>query len=231
MIRDIEIPTSKPKLKLLDAAQKLVGARGFDAVSVRDVTDLAKANVAAVNYHFGSREGMMALVMVRCLAPVQKERLDRLTVLEKKWGSKGVPVEELMEAFLRPLFVQAGPSSVKNQPVLARILALAPDSLPDALQESMAELWQRYLKALGRCLSGLTRQDLAWRLQAVSGAAIGLLSGEESVQRWSGVGMEPESPELLGARAVRMAIAAMREGETRDESGEPRKGPQATFDF
>ena len=63
-MRSFEIPTSKAKLKLLDSAEGLVANRGFDAVSVRDVTQLAKANVAAVNYHFGSREGMMSLMMV-----------------------------------------------------------------------------------------------------------------------------------------------------------------------
>lgn len=230
-MRELEIPTSKPKLRLLDAAQAQVAAKGFDAVSVRDVTEKAKANVAAVNYHFGSREGMMSLVMSRCLVPVQKERIDRLSVLERKWGSKGVPLEELLEAYLRPLFVQSGSDGREIQSVLARILALPVDSLPMALQESMADLWQRYLKALGKSLPGVPRQDLAWRLHLVTSAAIGMLTGAEPVQRWSGVGVDPENADQLGARLLRFALAAMREGlVSSTESGAP-KGPQATFDF
>lgn len=230
-MREFEIPTSKPKLRLLDAAQAQVAAKGFDAVSVRDVTEKAKANVAAVNYHFGSREGLMALVMARCLVPVQKERLDRLTVLEKKCGAKGAPVEEVLEAFLRPLFVIGGRSGVEIQALLARILGLLPDQLPPLLQESMAELWQRYLKALGKSLPEFSRQELAWKLHGVSAAAIGMLAGDEPVQRWAGVGIDPEIPEQRGTRLLRWAIALMREGSDAGDQPAQRKGPQATFDF
>ena len=55
-MRDMTIPESGTKRKLLDAAELLFAERGFEAVSVRDITQLAKTNVAAVNYHFGSRD-------------------------------------------------------------------------------------------------------------------------------------------------------------------------------
>lgn len=231
-MRELEIPTSKPKRSLLDAAQAEVAAKGFDAVSVRDVTERAKANVAAVNYHFGSREGMMGLVMIRCLAPVQQERLDRLTVLERKWGSKGVPLEELLDAFLRPLLVEGPDSSTAAvQRVLARVLSLPPESLPVALQESMVELWRRYLKALGKSLPDCSLQELGWRLHGVTSLAIGTLAGDEPVRHWSGVGLNPETSEQKGSRLVRWAIALMREGLASPEEEKRAKGPQATFDF
>ena len=142
-MRSFEIPTSKAKLKLLDSAEGLVAERGFDAVSVRDVTQLAKANVAAVNYHFGSREGMMSLMMVRRMGPVHQQQLKNLNILEKKRGSKSVPLEEIIEAWLGPLFVQATKNESKDEVLrhsLARILPLAVSELPDPLQESGAEI-------------------------------------------------------------------------------------------
>ena len=66
------------KQRLIEAAEALFADEGFDRVSVRDITTKAAANVAAVNYHFGSREGLVAVVMARYINPVSEERLARL---------------------------------------------------------------------------------------------------------------------------------------------------------
>ena len=77
------VPTGGPKLRLVEAAEKLFAENGFEAVSVRDITKEAGANVAAVNYHFGSRDGLVVAVMSRYLTPVNQERLTRLEKAEK----------------------------------------------------------------------------------------------------------------------------------------------------
>ena len=59
---------------MLDAAERLVAAKGFDSVSIRDITGAVKANVAAVNYHFGSRESLLDLVITHVLEPLCAER-------------------------------------------------------------------------------------------------------------------------------------------------------------
>ncbi|MEO8616967.1 MAG: helix-turn-helix domain-containing protein, partial [Luteolibacter sp.] len=64
-MRELTIPESGPKRTLLNAAEQLFATKGFESVSVRDVTQSVKMNVAAVNYHFGSREQMLSLVILR----------------------------------------------------------------------------------------------------------------------------------------------------------------------
>ena len=81
-MRDFTIPESGAKRKLLDAAELLFAEKGFEAVSVRDITQLAKTNIAAVNYHFGSRDHLLTLVMMRYMTPVTEERLVRLDFVE-----------------------------------------------------------------------------------------------------------------------------------------------------
>ena len=54
---------SKPQERLLDAAEALFAERGFEAVSLRDITLEAGANVAAVNYHFGGKENLIGAVL------------------------------------------------------------------------------------------------------------------------------------------------------------------------
>ena len=234
-MRAFEIPTSKAKLKLLDAAELQVSEKGFDAVSVRDVTQLAKANVAAVNYHFGSREGMMGLMMARRMGPVHQNQLQNLDLLEKKRGSKAVPLEELLEAWFSPLFLEISKNENRDQMLrlsVARILSLPVLALPDPLQNSGAELWKRYLKAFGKCLKDISAEELAWRLHLLNGAATQSLMGADSTRIWTGIGKAAATAEQRLSRLLRLAAPLMREGGMRqEEQVAPAKPPQGTFDF
>ena len=69
-MRDLTLPPSESKQRLLDAAEHLFADCGFETVSVRDITQHVKANVAAINYHFGTRDGLIALVVTRYLTPL-----------------------------------------------------------------------------------------------------------------------------------------------------------------
>ncbi len=233
VMRDLNQPQTKSKLKLLEAAERLIAERGFEGVSVRDVTQAAKANVAAVNYHFGSREGMMGLVMTRVLGPIQQERSARLEVLEKKWGSKAMPLEELVDAMLRPLMVLAKRSEWTDErqgALVGRVLSLPVEQLPEALEESLKEFTGRVLKAMAKCIPHLDKEDLAWRLHFVMGAVVQVLVAPGSLQRLTqGVSGAPGS-ELLLARLMHFAVAGLREGQ-KEESPARKKGPQAMFDF
>lgn len=235
-MRSYTIPTSKAKLKLLDSVELLVSQKGFDAVSVRDVTQLAKANVASVNYHFGSRDGMMALMISRRMSPIHEEQLKGLNLLEKKRGNKSLPLEELLNALLGPLFMKEHPKSGSKPEVMrqcvARILALSVDALPQPLQESGSLVWSNYLKALGKCLKELGREELVWRLHMVTGTAMQTLVGTDPIEAW--VGKMPGDQELESrfSRLLRLASAMMRAGGMIGSQIEDKpKGPQGTFDF
>lgn len=232
-MREISNKPSKAKIKLLSAAERLIAEKGFDGVSVRDVTQLAKANVAAVNYHFGSREGMMGLVMVRYLVAVNEERLTRLGVLEKKWGSKGVPVEELVEAYLRPTTGVATRGEVYERwqcRLVGRILALDPGAYPEPVLASLKEVMARYVKAFGKTLSAVPKQEMWWRLHFVTGGMVHLLVQDGAIDVLSdGVCGHSEIEQGL-SRYMYFAVDALREGGPIQEP-KVKAGPQATFNF
>lgn len=233
-MRPIEIPTSKIKIKLLDAAEFQVAMRGFDSVSVRDITQLAKANVAAVNYHFGSREGMMKLLVARRLGPIYQKQLQNLNQLEKKRGSKAVPLEELLEAWVGPLFIEVSKENRKDEVLrhsVARMLTLPVNGLSDSLQDCGRELWKRYLSALGKCLKDVSIEELAWRLHILNGLAGQFLMGAESIEAWTGLGSGSALVEKRLSRLLRLAAPMMREGGIKGDDKEGTKGPQGIFDF
>jgi AcrR family transcriptional regulator len=231
-MREIKFPQSESKLRLLEAAEQLFAERGFEAVSVRDVTKLAKANVAAVNYHFGSREEMVALVVSRYIIPVNEERLARLDALERKWSGKAVPLEEIIDAFVRPVVGLVRKSELSQSlfgKLVGRIFAMHGAGVPQAVEEQMKTLIDRFIRALGKALPTVSQEELVWRMHFLVGSIIHMLVNQDMLQRLSGGASGNPTMEVTVGRFIRFAAAGLREGV--ELEAEAKKGPQATFDF
>lgn len=232
-MRDLTISRSDAKRRLLDAAEPLFAERGFDAVSVRDVTQLAKANVAAVNYHFGSRDGLIALVVSRHLTPIHEERIARLDGLEKKFPGKVVPLEELLDAYARPLIGVMRKTELTERlfgKLLGRIFSLQTDELPALMADQTKISIDRFNKALGRTLTGLTQDELAWRFHFAIGGLIQLLLQDEVSLRQPTAVVAGATIEHKLGRWIRFAAAGLRDG-LEQPAAQAKRGPQATFDF
>src|SRR5689334_3238455 len=91
------------KEKLLDAAEALFMVHGFEATSLRLITAAADVNLAAVNYHFGSKEELFEAVLTRRLDPMNEQRIELLTRLE----AKAAPAPLSCDRILLALFVPA----------------------------------------------------------------------------------------------------------------------------
>ena len=231
-MREIKFPQSDAKRRLLEAAEQLFADNGFEAVSVRDVTKAAEANVASVNYHFGSREGLITTVITRYMLPVNEERLARLETLEKRWAGKAAPLEEIIEAFARPLVGMVRKSELSERlfcRLLARIFMLQHEALPPAIEEQMKVLSDRLIRLLGKALPELGTEELAWRMHFVGGAMIHALLNQEVLHRLTNGASGAPTMEAVLSRFIRFAAAGLRDGV---EFGEPApQGPQATFNF
>lgn len=226
------IPTEGAKLKLVEAAECLFAERGFEAVSVRDITRAAGTNVAAVNYHFGSRDGLVAVVMARYILPVMDERLARLDQAERDRAGKALPVEEILEALVRPLVTQVRRSDHSEKlfcKLLGRLFSLHDQAMPPELEARFSQIMTRFMRAVGKSLPTLDPETVAWRLHFVSGGMIHLLSHVDKLQRFSHGQSGAPSFEKTLTRFIRFAAAGMREGVA--EEDDLGKGPQAVFDF
>src|SRR5881628_1017735 len=92
---------SDTRSRILDVAEELFGERGLDRVSIRDITRKAKVNLAAINYHFGSKEDLIAAIFEREFVPVNEARLAALDAVQRA-GKKDPKLEAILEAFIRP---------------------------------------------------------------------------------------------------------------------------------
>lgn len=214
-MREMTIPESGSKRKLLDAAELLFAEKGFEAVSVRDITQLAKANVAAVNYHFGSRDNLLALVMMRYMTPVTGERIERLDTLENDSAGKPVPLEELIDALVRPLVGQVKKSDLAERlfyKLTGRICAEQGNGLPLQIEDQFRQVGDRFSRAIAKSLPSVPVEELAWRVHFLIGGMIHMLTHQELLLRVTGGASGAPTMEVTLARFIRFAAAGLREG-------------------
>lgn len=192
--------TPETKDRILDVAERLFGEEGLDRVSIRDVTERAEVNVAAINYHFGSKEELIAAVFARRLGPLNSARLQMLAEMEDEAGDKGLPVEKIMEAFILPAVAccnrtahagtaHAGSSHAGGAAfakLLGRCLAETRPEVESLLREQFAPMATRFEKALMKALPQMSRSDVYWRLKFTFGALHHwLLTREKFVPAWA----------------------------------------------
>ncbi len=231
-MRETTLPESGSKRNLFDAAQQLIAEKGFEAVSVRHITHLAKTNVAAVNYHFGSRDALLRMVMMRYLVPINEERLVRLETIERKSSGKAAPLEEVIDAFVRPLVTQARKSELSERlfyKLIGRIFAEYGDGMPKEIEDHLRQIVERFTRSFAKALPTVAMEDLVWRIHYLVGGLIHLLTHQDVIQRLPNGAAGAPTMEATLSRFIRFAVAGLREG---TEPAEPApKGPQATFDF
>ena len=109
------------KDRILDAAERLFARDGFEATSLRAITAEARANLAAVNYHFQSKEALVQAVIGRRMGPVNQQRLSLLDAYEAEAGGDAVPLEKILDAFLRPVIEIAGGHAKEFVPLVGRL--------------------------------------------------------------------------------------------------------------
>ena len=227
------VPAEGAKLRLVTAAEELFARRGFEAVSVRDITKGAEMNIASVNYHFGSRDGLVAAVMTRHLTPVFEESIVLLERVERSGGPDRVLLEGLLDGWVRPVVNQVRRSSLPEPlacQLLGRMLGEQSLAMPQAVAGLAKQAFARGLHLLAKALPDEAPDDLAWRLHFLTGALSRALAGEESLQRDTQGGCGKMNLDEMVSRLTRFALAGLGEGR-REELPEEPPDSQATFNF
>ena len=144
------------KEKILDTAETLFGMNGFDSVSLREITTGAGVNLAAVNYHFHSKDALIDAVIARRIEPVNRYRMEMLDA-----AGPSPTVEQLLDAFLRPVFEIKLHSMA---PLMGRVLS-NPDMFVDRLfNVHLAPVAARFSAAFSIAMPELPMVDILWRM-------------------------------------------------------------------
>lgn len=162
------------KQRILSAGEHLFARDGYHPTSLRSITTEAKVNLAAVNYHFGSKESLLEAVIERRLGPLNKIRLGQLEALLETSGLAGASptCRDVLRTFIEPTLRMRlhGSDSVDFVALIGRILAEPRGLAMTIFMHHMEPLMNRLFDALAISLPALSRQTLFWRVHFALGS-------------------------------------------------------------
>jgi AcrR family transcriptional regulator len=155
--------------RILDLAEDMFSISGTDKVSLRAVTAAAGVNVAAIHYHFGSKDELLRAIFIRRLSGTLEEQTARLASFVPS-GKTGNDVRRLMEAFIAPTTdIDCAENNYRFSRLLGQ-LSVHDENLPsDMFHYVQKEVTDAYTAVLAKILPELSPSDIAWRLEFVIG--------------------------------------------------------------
>ncbi len=200
--------------RILDAAETLFVEHGLEVTSMRMITTQAGANLAAVNYHFGSKDKLIQEVFKRRLVALNEQRLKELDEVERKAAVSGKPVRasQVLDAYFGPALALASDTEHGGHTFMRLLGRTYTD--PNAfvrqfLAEEYAETLNRFLDALYAALPGVPRDEILWRFHFMMGATSYAIAGTDALKLFAG-GFEDEDPRLLLPRLMSFLLGGLR---------------------
>jgi len=166
------------KARILDSAEKLFAMNGFKPTSLRDITAEAQVNLAAVNYHFQSKDSLIDAVIARRMEPIGRRRLQMLDA-----AGPDATLEQILTAFLAPVFEYKVESVV---PLMGRVMSEPDLFLERVYRKHLQPMARRFQEQLAKALPDVPAAERLWRLYFTAGIMTHVLT-------WSGV-----LPEMSG---------------------------------
>ena len=206
--------SSATQSRILDAAEALFMEHGFEATSLRQITSVAGVNLAAVNYHFGSKDDLFEAVLTRRLDPMNQERMALLTRFEQDAHPKALSPEKILAAMFIPALRLARDPERGGKDFLRLLGRAYADPAPfirQFLAEQYAVMIGRFKAAFGRALPHLPKKELSWRLHFVMGALSYTLAGTDALKLIAALNpREANNDEMLLRRLAPFLIAGLK---------------------
>ncbi|BCL75503.1 hypothetical protein JHS3_12390 [Jeongeupia sp. HS-3] len=197
--------------RILDAAEKLFVEHGFHATSMRLITQAAGVNIAAVNYYFGSKDGLFKAVFERRAEPFSQLMLAHLDDAER--ASEVPSALQIVHSFINAA-LQMGSEPDKGGQLFVKLLARTFVEPHPALKESMprryGEMSRRYIAALGRAMPHLSELELHWRFHFLSSAIFNAFAGNNVLRLFMTQPIvNARDPELIARMLLPFVVAGL----------------------
>lgn len=171
--------------RILDAAERLFMTHGYDGTSMRQITGEAEVNLAAVNYHFGSKELLIKEVFRRRLDWLNEERMRVLDALEREAGGQPLKPSAILEAFFGTLLRMAEDESRGGMTflrLLGRTLTEPAEFIRTFLAHEYQDVMDRYKEALFKALPDVPKAEIVWRFHFMLGATSYAIAGTDALR-------------------------------------------------
>lgn len=189
---------SDTRARILDAAERLFMAHGYDGTSMRQITSEAGVNLAAVNYHFGSKEALIQEVFRRRLNWLNEERMRALDELEATADGQPLKPSQIVDAFFGTM-IRMAEDEERGGLIFLRLLGRTLTEPSDFIRAFLAHEYktvvERYKEALFRSLPDVPKAEIVWRFHFMLGATSYAIAGTDALRLVTDWGIEAEDSE------------------------------------
>ncbi len=206
-------PQHETRRRILDAAEELFMQHGFEGASMRLLTTKAGVNLAAVNYHFGSKDALIEAVFQRRLDPMNAARIATLDKLEKEANGEPLAPEAIIRAFVGESLsmIEDAKNGGRNfVRLLGRTYTEPAKPIRTLIGRMYAGTMERFKAAFARALPDVQSNELFWRMHFMFGTLSYTLAATDTVQLIAG--FKPEDrhdSQALQERLVQFLTAGL----------------------
>ena len=168
--------SDKTRQRILGAAGKVFAQGGYRAMTLRQVTHEAKVNLAAVNYHFGSKLNLMRALLRDRFEPINQQRHHLLDQQIEAHSPNPVPLPIICDTLFRPLFTGIGSASDKDTnliKIIGRAITEPAEFMRGLHKEFFADLSKRFMNEIRRSCPELSPEQIQYRFFLSVSAMIG----------------------------------------------------------
>jgi AcrR family transcriptional regulator len=173
--------SKETKDRILDVAERLFADNGVWGTSLRDITSEAGVNLAAVNYHFGSKEELLAAALERRFGAINERRIVLLDALEGSLPRSAPSLEAVLRALIAPIFEKErewGEAAITFRKLVGRVHYETNEDFNVGVLKHFADVIERFEAALHRAVPELDRRQVDLRLAFLVGAMAYSMWGE-----------------------------------------------------
>jgi AcrR family transcriptional regulator len=213
------MPSDHTRTAILSAAERLYADRGFADVTLRDIVAAANVNLAAVNYHFGSKDELIAELFVTRSLATNRERLNELKAAEEAGGGRA-DINAILRALVGPTLRGClGPDRERSSAARFMIRASIESVSPiRRIKNREIDHLRKFAAAMRRSLPDCREVDLYWGLHfALAMAHQTIRDGERLTKLSEGLCDLNDVQEMID-RIVAVSVLALTGGEVRGKT-------------
>jgi AcrR family transcriptional regulator len=146
--------------RLFLSAETLVAEHGFELVTSREITSLANANIAAINYYYGSKLALLLDIFRTRAAELNRERR---TLLEQALAKDDPRIDDVLRALIEPAILWRDPERLTALRYLNRARGEGPPEMQAIIQNDVGHL-SRFVEAIQRVCPARSKEEIVWKL-------------------------------------------------------------------
>lgn len=201
------------QIKIVEAAEIEFAEMGYGGASIREITKRAGVNIAAINYHFGSKEVLFKEMVRYRIEPINRLRIDMLEKAQKENDSKPLRIEKVVDFIVRPLLselISERGSDFRFMRAMGKAMSEERTFMKELHQDILKEIVAKFSKAIAESLNNPGFKRISYGMHFLSCCILGVMMQHTRLQFISGGKIDLHDTDNLSDHLVAFISAGLR---------------------